>query len=115
MVWMACAATVGVSIRQTTSRARLALASVLFIYLALVLASVVLHVFVVCGRTARQVVPFLRLLTAHELFCLLNGSHRRVARCCRPRRTRCNSCRINTKASLPNNAVSCEPPTFACA
>ena len=40
----------------------------MLVYLALVLSSVVLQVFVVYGRTARQLVPFLCMLAAHELY-----------------------------------------------
>lgn len=47
------------------------LAGVLFIYSALVVTSVGFHVFVVYGRVARQLVPFLCLLTAQQIHRLV--------------------------------------------
>jgi len=48
----------------------IALAAVAFVYGALVLASVGLHWFVVYGRLARPLVPFLCLLTARQIYQL---------------------------------------------
>src|SRR5262245_13735829 len=58
---------------------RVALASVLFVYGALVLASAGLHVFVVYGRLARQLVPFLCLVTAQQIY-RLRATHQMSAK-----------------------------------
>ena len=79
LIWLGSLMAVATRLRHIALRVRLAMAGTLFIYLALVLASGVLHVFVVYGRTARQIVPFLCLLTAHELFRLFARADRRWA------------------------------------
>jgi hypothetical protein len=52
------------------NRSNLPLAAVLFVYGTLVIASVGFEVFVVYGRTARQLVPFLCLIAAEQLYRL---------------------------------------------
>lgn len=67
LIWLACLVSAALAAWQSSARARHALAGVVFVYVALVVTSVVLEVFVVYGRTARQLVPFLCLLAAHEI------------------------------------------------
>ena len=67
LIWLACLVPAALAAWQSSRRARHALAGVVFVYVALVVAAVVLEVFVVYGRTARQLVPFLCLLAAHEI------------------------------------------------
>ena len=50
------------------NRSNVPLAAVLFIYGTLVIASVGFEIFVVYGRTARQLVPFLSLIAAEQLY-----------------------------------------------
>jgi hypothetical protein len=77
VLWAVCLA---LAVWHTAARApgsRLALTGVVFIYAMLVVASVGFQVFVVYGRTARQLVPFLCLVAAQQV-------HRYIARTRQP-------------------------------
>lgn len=67
VLWFACLVLAAMSVRSSPLRSKLAVAGVLCVYGLLVLLSVVAGVFVVYGRTARQLVPLLCLVTAEQL------------------------------------------------
>ncbi|GAB4501156.1 MAG: hypothetical protein Fur0035_06970 [Anaerolineales bacterium] len=64
-----------ISTPQLNDRLRLYLTGLLFIYICLVIPSVVTHSFVVYGRLARQMMPFLVLIAAFGLQQMFFFSH----------------------------------------
>jgi hypothetical protein len=67
VLWLVCTVVALSRAPNLVARANVGVAGVVCIYGLLVLASTVLHMFVVYGRTARQLVPFLCLVAAQQL------------------------------------------------
>ena len=82
IVWAAAVVYWLVTLRRAlhTRRVRVALAGFVLIYGALVVSSTTLEVFVVYGRTARSLVPFLCLMTAAALEDMRTSSRETVRR-----------------------------------